>query len=178
MKTLDPETQDKQDALQLLINGCIFAPSASALAKRLGYKGKTSIYRIQQGEASAGAIEEAWDKLFDLRDDVMKALELARAEKLIGKSLDAKVTIYADGEAKDVLSAFVDELATVFITSQAVISTEAAPENAFKDTTSSIAVLVETADGEKCDRCWMYSVNTVSDGEGCVCERCKGVLGI
>lgn len=63
MKELDPETQDKQDALQLLINGCVFAPSASALAKRLGYKGKTSIYRIQQGEASAGAIEEAWDKL-------------------------------------------------------------------------------------------------------------------
>ncbi|MBO7267813.1 MAG: hypothetical protein J6V12_08640 [Bacteroidaceae bacterium] len=63
MKTLDPEIQEKQDALQLLINGCVFAPSASALAKRLGYKGKTSIYRIQQGEASAGAIEEAWDKL-------------------------------------------------------------------------------------------------------------------
>ena len=51
MKELDPETQKKQDALQLLINGCVFAPSASALAKRLGYKGKTSIYRIQQGEA-------------------------------------------------------------------------------------------------------------------------------
>ena len=63
MKTLDPEIQEKQDALQQLINGCVFAPSASALAKRLGYKGKTSIYRIQQGEASAGAIEEAWDKL-------------------------------------------------------------------------------------------------------------------
>ncbi len=63
MKELDPEIQEKQDALQLLINGCVFAPSASALAKRLGYKGKTSIYRIQQGEASAGAIEEAWDKL-------------------------------------------------------------------------------------------------------------------
>lgn len=63
MKKLDPEIQKKQDALQLLINGCVFAPSASALAKRLGYKGKTSIYRIQQGEASAGAIVEAWDKL-------------------------------------------------------------------------------------------------------------------
>ena len=63
MKELDPEIQKKQDALQLLINGCVFAPSASALAKRLGYKGKTSIYRIQQGEASAGAIEEAWEKL-------------------------------------------------------------------------------------------------------------------
>lgn len=65
MKELDPITQEKQDALQLVISGCVFAPSASALAKRLGYKGKTSIYRIQQGEASAGAIEEAWKKLVD-----------------------------------------------------------------------------------------------------------------
>ena len=63
MKTLDPITQDKQIALQLMINAQLFAPSTSALAKRLGYKGKTSIYRIQQGEASAGAIEEAWEKL-------------------------------------------------------------------------------------------------------------------
>ena len=83
-----------------------------------------------------------------------------------------------DKEVFELLSAFADELATVFITSQAVVSNDVAPENAFKDTMSGIAVLVETADGEKCDRCWMYSVNTVSDGEGCVCERCKGVLGI
>lgn len=63
MKELDSITQDRQDALQLMINAQLFAPSTSALAKRLGYKGKTSLYRIQQGEASAGAIEEAWDKL-------------------------------------------------------------------------------------------------------------------
>ncbi len=123
-------------------------------------------------------VEDKYSKLFDLRDDVMKALEIARADKLIGKSLDAKVTVFATEETKDVLDAFADELATVFITSQAVVSNDVAPENAFKDTMSGIAVLVETADGEKCDRCWMYSVNTVSDGEGCVCERCKGVLGI
>jgi len=123
-------------------------------------------------------VEDKYTKLFDLRDDVMKALEVARAEKLIGKSLDAKVTVYAEGDAKDVLASFADELATVFITSQAVISDENAPENAFKDTISGIAVLVETADGEKCDRCWMYSTNNVSDGEGCVCQRCKDVLGI
>jgi isoleucyl-tRNA synthetase len=123
-------------------------------------------------------VMEKWNKLFEMRDDVMKALEIARAEKLIGKSLDAKVTVYAEGEEKEVLSSFASELATVFITSQAVVCEGAAPENAFKDTTSGISVLVEAADGEKCDRCWMYSINTVSDGEGCVCERCKSVLGI
>ena len=123
-------------------------------------------------------IEDKYAKLFDLRDDVMKALEVARAEKLIGKSLDAKVTVFATDDTKEVLCSFADELATVFITSQAVVSCDVAPENAFKDTVSGIAILVEVADGEKCDRCWMYSANTVSDGEGCVCERCKSVLGI
>ena len=63
MKELTPVNQDKQAALKLLIDGCLFAPSTSALAKRLGYKGKTSLYRIQQEEASDKAIEEAWEKL-------------------------------------------------------------------------------------------------------------------
>ena len=123
-------------------------------------------------------VEAKYEKLFDLRDDVMKALELARAEKLIGKSLDAKVTVYANDETKEILSAFANELATVFITSEAIVSEENAPSNAFTDTVSGIAVVVEPADGQKCDRCWMFSKNVFADGDGCVCERCKNVLGI
>lgn len=63
MKELNSTNQEKQTALKMLIDGCLFAPSTSALAKRLGYKGKTSLYRIQQEEASDKAVEEAWDKL-------------------------------------------------------------------------------------------------------------------
>ena len=96
MKTLDPETQDKQDALQLLINGCVFAPSASALAKRLGYKGKTSIYRIQQGEASAGAIEEAWDKLVN-HIGVSEEL-LYAAARAVGYAKNFKQLIQSEGQ--------------------------------------------------------------------------------
>lgn len=82
MKPLDPTTQDRQDALQQMINAQLFAPSTSALAKRLGYKGKTSLYRIQQGEASAGAIDEAWDKLLafvGVDEDVLYATARAAA---------------------------------------------------------------------------------------------------
>lgn len=63
MKELNSTNQEKQAALKMMIDGCLFAPSTSALAKRLGYKGKTSLYRIQQEEASDKAVEEAWDKL-------------------------------------------------------------------------------------------------------------------
>jgi isoleucyl-tRNA synthetase len=119
-----------------------------------------------------------WDKQFELRDDVMKALEIARADKLIGKSLDAKVTIYAENaEIYDTLKAFEDELATVYITSGAKVVNEKAPEGAFADTESGIAILVEQADGHKCDRCWAYSNDgeTTEDG-GFICSKCKAVI--
>ena len=107
----------------------------------------------------------------------MKALELARASKLIGKSLDAKLTIYTSNEEhKALLDSFADELATVFIVSQAYVSTENAPEGAFCETESGIAVLVDKADGYKCDRCWTYSTEGVHDEEGFICERCRKIL--
>ena len=121
------------------------------------------------------------DELFALRDDVMKALELARAAKMIGKSLDAKVTVYTTDAAQyAVLDAFADKLALVFITSQATVVKGEAPEGAFAETVSGIAVLVENADGEKCDRCWMYTTAPIYDGEGeergCLCGRCHKVV--
>ncbi len=122
-----------------------------------------------------------WTGLFDLRDDVMKALELARADKMIGKSLDAKVTVYTESEEQyAVLTSFADKLATVFITSQATVVKGAAPAGAFAETESGIAVLVEPADGQKCDRCWMFITDAISDGEGeeagCLCPRCHRVV--
>ena len=123
-----------------------------------------------------------WSALFDLRDDVMKALEIARADKLIGKSLDAKVTVWAaNDEQYELLSAFADQLATVFITSQATALKGAAAEGAFTETESGIAVLVEPADGQKCDRCWTFVTDAIEDVDaegnvGCLCPRCHKVV--
>ena len=125
------------------------------------------------------ALMAKWDKLFEYRDDVMKALELARAEKMIGKSLDAKVTVYTtDDEAYNTLAAFESELATTYITSQACVVKGDAPEGAFTETQTGIAVKVETAEGHKCARCWSYSENGEFDADGdFLCERCKNILG-
>ena len=63
-------------------------------------------------------IADRWSRMLDLRDDMMKALELARAEKMIGKSLDAAITVYTEDEAiYELLAGFGKELATVTITS-------------------------------------------------------------
>ena len=123
------------------------------------------------------SVRTEWDKLFEYRDDVMKALEIARAEKLIGKSLDAKVTIYVeDDEIYAMLDAFRAELATVYIVSQAEIVKGKAPENAFLAEGAQLAVLVEQADGKKCDRCWAYSTQGVETDGGFICERCRKII--
>ena len=122
------------------------------------------------------------DKLFELRDDVMKALEIARADKMIGKSLDAKVTVYTDDkEHYALLSSFESQLPLIFITSAADIVNGKAPEGAFTDTVSGIGVAVAPAEGEKCDRCWMFVTDgtTVTDEDGessCLCPRCLKII--
>lgn len=124
-------------------------------------------------------ITAKYDALFAERDAVTSALELARADKKIGKSLDAKVEIYtADAEKFALLSSF--DLATledVFITSGVTIRNENAPEGAFVPENGGVAVLVSPADGEKCDRCWKYSDDCEHDDEGgCICARCKATV--
>ena len=124
-------------------------------------------------------LEAHWDALFALRDDVMKALEVARAEKKIGKSLDAKVTIYTeDGERMALLRSFGDKLKTVFIVSGVELVCGEAPAGAWTESESGLAVLVEGAEGCKCDRCWMYSKEgkTTEDG-GFLCARCLDIVG-
>ncbi len=124
-------------------------------------------------------IEEHYNKLFDLRDDVLKALELARTEKLIGKSLEAQVDIYADEATKALMESFGDDLKAVFIVSGVAVKDIAqAPEGAFADTVSGIKVKVSVAGGCKCDRCWMHSEKgkTTEDG-GFLCYRCVEIIG-
>ncbi len=120
-----------------------------------------------------------WNRLFEMRDDVMKALELARAEKLVGKSLEAKVTLYTtDAELLTLLRGFGTELNTVFIVSGVTLSEDAAPANAHTEGASGVGVLVEPADGCKCDRCWSFSTEGEHDADGgFLCARCKSILG-
>ena len=124
-------------------------------------------------------VREKWDRLFALREPVMKALELARADKVIGKSLDASVAVYAPDEADfALLDAFRAELPTVFIVSQVALKNESAPEGTLIDEGATIGVVVTAAEGEKCDRCWNYTTSgTKAEDGGCLCARCLSVLG-
>lgn len=101
------------------------------------------------------SLAEKWDKIIAVRNDVNKALELARNEKNIGKSLDAEVIVYADGEMYDFLKAMEDELAEIFITSKAGVEASAKAENAMDG--EIVGVKVFASAHEKCGRCWVRS---------------------
>ncbi len=127
-------------------------------------------------------IETHYENLFRIRDDVMKALETARADKVIGKSLDADLVIYADGENYALLDSFRTELPTLFIVSAVYLNRKDGGEADALCGESGLTVKVQPAAGERCDRCWNYSAECTQDeaaeGEESahVCPRCAAVL--
>lgn len=125
-------------------------------------------------------LSEKWEKIFELRSDVSKALEIARANKTIGHSLNAKVTLYADGENLEFIKSIESDLVTVFIVSAVEIKTIAdAPATAQKgEEMPGIKVSVEQAPGDKCERCWMFSEFVGKDEKHpTLCKRCADVVG-
>lgn len=119
-------------------------------------------------------LEKKWDQLLEVRDDVLKALEEARRQKVIGHSLGASVHLYPNEATAALLQKFprLDEL---FIVSEVKMHHEAAPEDAVKF--ESIAVKVEQAAGEKCDRCWIVTPDVGKDeAHPSICPRCASVV--
>ena len=102
-----------------------------------------------------------WDKIYTLRDEVLIELEKARAEKTIGHPLDAKVIIYDSSEKMEYLDSIKDILEMVFIVSQVEV----------KEGEKHIEV--SKADGEKCDRCWKYSIHIgENETHPTICPKC------
>ena len=121
------------------------------------------------------ALEAKWARILAVKSDVSKALELARREKTIGKSLDAKVEIFATGEPYKFVSEILD-LATVLIVSDAVV-TEGDGDGIKGEAEPGITVKVSIAEGEKCERCWIKTPTVGSHPEHpTLCARCAEIL--
>jgi len=115
--------------------------------------------------------QNEWTVLRSVRDEVLKALEEARARKEIGTGLEAQVTLAAADPAYSVLARHADSLRYLFIVS-AVHLAQGSGNGA-----GSLQVSIKKADGTKCDRCWNYSIHVGEDKNyPTVCERCSAVL--
>jgi isoleucyl-tRNA synthetase len=113
-----------------------------------------------------------WSKLLGVRDEALKALETARADKQIGGSLEAQLHLSAPEPLYSFLDRHRDQLRYLFIVSDVVLD-KAATTNG--DT--GLQIKVNKSPGAKCERCWNYSIHVGEDKQyPTVCERCSAVL--
>ncbi|MGB6199540.1 MAG: isoleucine--tRNA ligase [Candidatus Acidiferrales bacterium] len=117
------------------------------------------------------AIRANWDRLLEVRTEVLRALEASRNSKTISAGLEAKVHLVADGDLSPLLAKYSATLPALFLVSQ-VESDK--PQGAAQ---SAIGVRVEKADGAKCERCWNYSIHVGENAaQPTICERCTAAL--
>ena len=109
-----------------------------------------------------------WDELLSVRDTVLKALDESREQKVIGASLEAAVWLQAGGNLYELLEKHLADLQAWFIVSQVTLEPAAG---------NGLAVRVDRARGDKCERCWKYTTDVGSDAEfPTVCAACAAVL--
>lgn len=123
----------------------------------------------KSGVSADEAFMEKWEKIDELRDTANKALEEARGQKLIGKSLEAKVTLNCGRDWYDFAKSVEGDLVSAFIVSAVAVE---------KSEFDGVDVKVEVAPGEKCERCWTHS-DTVGKCEKhpTLCARCAEIVG-
>jgi isoleucyl-tRNA synthetase len=103
-----------------------------------------------------------WDRLMDVREDVLKSLETARQEKFIGAPLEARVNLSANGDLYPLLEQYAQDLPSLFIVSQVSLNNGEA-----------LSVRIERADGSKCQRCWKYTTDVGASAEfPTICGSC------
>ena len=181
-----------QTALYLILDAMarMFAPILAftcdeiwqAMPHRSGDDTRNVVLNEMVKPYAAYALDEAamqkWDTLIALRNDVNGVLETARADKRIGKALEAHVALYAEDEASRVALEAVKELdlAELFIVSDVLLENGAPKEENVCGTGANfpgMRIEVLPAAGEKCPRCWMHSTEANAEG---LCPRCARVL--
>jgi isoleucyl-tRNA synthetase len=121
------------------------------------------------------ALAERWNRLRDLRRAVTGAIELERAAKRIGSSLQAHPTVFAPESYAKALDGL--DLAELSITSTASLQVGKPPEGAFAlPDLPDVGVLVGQAAGDKCERCWRVLPEVGTHGHEGLCERCAEAL--
>ena len=116
--------------------------------------------------AGDGDLLERWERLRDLREAVLKALEEARDAKTIGQSLEAKVVLTVPAAMQELVERYSADLVQLFIVSAVDV-----------EVGDKLDVAIEKAPGEKCERCWVWSPHVGRNVKHpTVCERCAGVL--
>jgi isoleucyl-tRNA synthetase len=170
-----------QTALYRLLDAFVrlLAPLMSFTAEEVwGHMGRTESVHLshfpEPADLTAGLDDAArnrtanWDRLMEVRDVVLKHLDTARNGKLIGAPLEARVRLSAKGETYTLLEQYAADLPALFVVSQVEL------ERAEGD---GMVVNVERAAGDKCERCWKYTLDVGGDPSfPTICLPCAGAV--
>ena len=123
------------------------------------------------------ALADQWKTIRQVRSEVTKALEAARAAKTIGHSLDAAVSVGLSDALYDQVAPYADDLRAIFIVSQARLERGEFPGGVPSDEVDGVWVSVAPASGQKCNRCWVHDPSVGEQaGHPEICSRCYGHL--
>jgi isoleucyl-tRNA synthetase len=156
-----------QDLLRLLAPVLSF--TAHEAWKYLPGRPEGSVFEAgfprRSAPADAAALLDRYGRLLEVRGEVLKALEAARRDKLIGSGLEAQVVLRAEGEVLARLRSAATELPALFIVSRVELAE------------GPLQVTVQRAPGEKCERCWIYAEDRGADPRHpTVCGKCAAAL--
>ena len=143
----------------------IIPHTTSEAYNAMPYKSEEDIYLLNYDKLPENidrALEAKFDKFMELREGILKALEEARANKVIGKSFNARLTIYAPKNVIEELNSLNCNLAQILIVSQLEIKED-----------DKIHFEVKEAQGHTCSRCWMIVEDELIDG---LCPRCHEIV--
>jgi isoleucyl-tRNA synthetase len=123
-------------------------------------------------------VGERWKTMIDAKAEIAKAVEQARKEKVIGHSLDARISIAISEKMRALFSSHLEDLRALLIVSQLVLVEEKDIVKPFRsEEIPGLVVGVEKARGVKCERCWIYEESVGSGAEHpTVCGRCVSNL--
>ena len=112
-----------------------------------------------------------------MREEVLKALEPARAAKTIAANLEARVTLAAEGDVAALLQKYAANLPAFFIVSQVEIADGKLHGGTPAANVPGLQIRVERAHGSKCERCWNYSTHVGESADYPKwCERCLAAI--
>ena len=183
-KANSKERRAAQTAMYIILDSLvrIIAPLTSFTAEEIWkYMNKSKSEKVESvmlttypevnPEYENEELRAKWEKIVKIKEIVSKKLEEARAEKTIGHSLNAKVTLFAEGDLYSFIKENKDLLQTVFIISNLEI------EENQRSNEEKLGVKIEQAEGKKCERCWMYSTTVGEDKENpTICHKCSEAL--
>ena len=186
----DPQRRSAQTVLHTIIDALvrIMAPIMTFTAEEIWRylpeetEKAASIHLELFPQANPGwnnpELADKWQRILMVREEVTKALETARVAKQIGHPLDARVVISAPADLYKDLLPYVDDLKTVFITSQAELVQDDFLADAYSsENIEGLIIKVIPAHGEKCERCWVRETSVGSNPDHpTICHRCSDTV--